>query len=56
MNRENRLAKLLQGFMDSVVDATTKGISIPAEINRAFVKSYGALRKLGYEEEVYVKK
>jgi hypothetical protein len=56
MSREKRLAKLLQGFMNAVVDATTKGASIPAEINRAFIKSYGILREFGYEEEVYVKK
>jgi hypothetical protein len=56
VNREKRLAKLLQGFMNAVVDATTKGISIPPEINRAFIKSYATLRDLGYEDEVYVKK
>ena len=56
MSREQRLAKLLQGFMDAVVDSMTKGFRIPRGVDRVFLKSYETLRDFGYEPEFNTKK
>ena len=50
MSNEQRLVKLLQGFMDLAVDASAGGFKVPKKVNRMFVKSYRTLEKMGYEK------
>jgi hypothetical protein len=56
MTREKQLAKLLQGFMNAVVDSMNDGHKIPHGIDRVFLRSYETLREYGYETELCIKK
>ena len=50
MSNEQRLVKLLQGFMDLTVDASASGFKVPKRADCMFIKTYRTLKKMGYEK------